>query len=234
MELTMDSHMPSSSIPGEDAFLPEPAFDDRIDPRRHPRMPDGASACARARAPRAAHEARRQSARRWLFSEASLRRVSRWLRKLGVRRGDLDDVVQSVMLQALQSFAGYNAEGARPERWLNAITVHVASHHHQKAHRRARLLRVAHEAHVGPVEDRPDPEQALAAAESLRELHTALFGVRPRLRWILVAHDLEGNPMAELARTRRMPISTTYRWRDRALADVRAALCRRDARVPRR
>ena len=35
---------------------------------------------------------------------------------------------------------------------------------------------------------------------------------------ILVAHDLDGVPMADLAQQRGIPLSTAYKWRARALA----------------
>jgi RNA polymerase sigma-70 factor, ECF subfamily len=222
----MDSRIPSSSDPGDDSSLPGVLLDFRTWPLRHDKTPALADSQARATGSRAPSDAKRERARSLLFRRETLRRVRRWLRKLGVFQGDLDDVVQSVMLQALRSFARYDTEGAHPERWLNAIAVHVASHHNKKALRRKRLLIVANDGREGVADDRPTPEEALAAAEAQRELHVALAGVRPHRRWVLVAHDLDEIPMAQLARTRGMSVFTTYKWRVRAIAEMRAAFAR--------
>ena len=42
-------------------------------------------------------------------------------------------------------------------------------------------------------------------------------------RAVLIAHDIDGNPMAEVAEQRGIPLSTVYRWRTRAKAQFREA-----------
>ena len=42
-------------------------------------------------------------------------------------------------------------------------------------------------------------------------------------RAVLIAHDIDGNPMAEVAEQRGIPLSTVYRWRTRAKAQLREA-----------
>ena len=37
---------------------------------------------------------------------------------------------------------------------------------------------------------------------------------------VLLAHDLDGLTMAEIAKDRRVPLSTAYRWRASALASL--------------
>jgi RNA polymerase sigma-70 factor, ECF subfamily len=168
----------------------------------------------------------REWARIHLFRPEALRQVKRWLRKLGVSKEDLDDVVQAVMLQAVRSFPSYDADRGRPERWLNAIAVHVAAHYHNSANTRRRCQLIVDEGREEVTDARPTPEEELAAAETVRGLGVALAELRPHLRGVLIEHDLEGIPIAEIARARGTVAFTMYKWRARAMAQMRATLAR--------
>jgi len=82
----------------------------------------------------------RKRAFQLLFRRKTFAAVWRWLERLGVPVRDRRDVSQEVFLAAHQSFHTYNPLRARPERWLNKITVHVAAHYRDRAlHRREEL-----------------------------------------------------------------------------------------------
>ncbi|MGK4002181.1 sigma-70 family RNA polymerase sigma factor [Sorangium sp. So ce1036] len=150
-----------------------------------------------------------------LFSKNTLVLVRRWLRLLGVPRRDRRDVSQDVMLAAHLSFSKYDPERGSPERWLNRIAVHVASHYGERSRRRVEvplpddfevaIEQPSAEEQIGSESDR------LFALSLLRELDD-------ELRAILVAHDIEGVPMAEFASQCGIPLSTAYKRRLRALA----------------
>ncbi|XXX74811.1 sigma-70 family RNA polymerase sigma factor [Sorangium sp. So ce134] len=150
-----------------------------------------------------------------LFNKKTIVLVRRWLRLLGVPRRDRRDVAQNVMLAAHESFANYDPARGPPDRWLNRIAVHTASHYAERARRRveeplpddfdAELEEPSAEEHIISECDR------LFALSVLRELDGELGAV-------LVAHDIEGVPMADFASQSGIPLSTAYKRRTRALA----------------
>src|SRR5688572_4342050 len=67
-------------------------------------------------------------------------KIRRWLRHLLVPWQDRNDVAQEVTLQAIRSAHTYDPAKASLERWINRITVNVASHYHDRAHHRREEL----------------------------------------------------------------------------------------------
>ncbi|WP_437717151.1 hypothetical protein WMF45_12490 [Sorangium sp. So ce448] len=61
----------------------------------------------------------------------------------------------------------------------------------------------------------------------------ALGEIDPKLGAVLVSHDLEGIPMARMAEAAKLPLSTLYKHRARALAALRAVLEREGDLEPR-
>ena len=154
-----------------------------------------------------------------------------WLERLGVPVRDRRDVSQEVFLAAYASFPTYNPLRARPERWLNKIAVHVAAHYRTRAlHRREELT--PEDLLDDAVDETPGPEEQLEEQEArllaLELLHTLDVGARA----VLIAHDIDGIPMAEVAEQLGIPLSTAYKWRTRAKARLREALIDRRDEVP--
>jgi len=54
-----------------------------------------------------------------------------------------------------------------------------------------------------------------------------LYDVDMDTRAVLLAHDIDGIPKAEVAEQRGIPLSTAYKWRTRAKAQLREALSER-------
>ncbi|MGK4000016.1 RNA polymerase sigma factor [Sorangium sp. So ce1024] len=141
--------------------------------------------------------------------------VRRWLRLLGIPRRDRRDVAQNVMLAAHESFGNYDPARGPPDRWLNRIAVHIASHYAERARRRVEEpLPDDFDAEL----DEPSAEEQmiaecdrLLALSVLRELDGALSAV-------ILAHDIEGVPMADFATQSGIPLSTAYKRRTRALS----------------
>jgi RNA polymerase sigma-70 factor, ECF subfamily len=173
-------------------------------------------------APRRPGPLDRESAFERLFHPRTLTAVGSWLEHLGVPRQDRGDLTQEVFLAACRSFASYEVDRARPERWLNGITVRVAARYHERARRRRDEV-TPEDLAVELTDERPGPEERLAAEEERRLALTLLDAADAGPRAVLVAHDLDELPMAEIAARRGLPLSTTYRWRARALEALRAA-----------
>jgi RNA polymerase sigma factor (sigma-70 family) len=142
--------------------------------------------------------------------------VWRWLERLGIPVRDRSDVRQDVFLAAHQSWSTYNPLRARPEGWLNQITVHVAAHYRSCArHRREVLI----SGDVDEVADGTPGASDLMADEQRRLMVLELLHTLDAdLRALLIAHDLDEVPMAEVAEQFGIPLSTAYKWRARALA----------------
>ncbi|MDC0678276.1 sigma-70 family RNA polymerase sigma factor [Sorangium atrum] len=152
-----------------------------------------------------------------LFCPAVVRAVLRWLRRLGVPLCHRTDVAGQVWLDAWESWPRFDPKRGRPERWLNAITVHVASHYRERMqYRREELVDLI---------DLPDPAPDAFAAMEADSIRTgavdAVNELDPQLRFVLRAHDLDGIPMAQVAEDAGLPLSTLYKRRTNALGALR-------------
>ncbi|WP_437996250.1 sigma-70 family RNA polymerase sigma factor [Sorangium sp. So ce185] len=175
---------------------------------------------------RAPNEDERAAAHARLFCPTLVRAVLRWLGRLGVPLCHRGDVAGQFWLNAWESWPRFDPKRGRPERWLNAITVHVASHYHERAqHRREELVDLI---------EALDPGPAPAAAMECEDIRTstidAVNALEPELRSVLVAHDLNGVSMAEIAEDAGLPLSTLYKRRAKAIDALRGAIRLREAR----
>jgi RNA polymerase sigma-70 factor, ECF subfamily len=164
----------------------------------------------------------RQRAFTLLFREKTYAAVWNWLRRLGVPRRDRLDIAQDVFLAGYQSFPTYDPLRARPERWLNRITVHVAAHYRERAHHRREEF--TSEDEPGIADESPDAEQQMEAEQTRLLIMERLAELQPGERTILVEHDLEEVPMLTVAERYGIPLSTAYKWRARALLALRALM----------
>ncbi|WP_437908905.1 sigma-70 family RNA polymerase sigma factor [Sorangium sp. So ce327] len=158
-----------------------------------------------------------------LFRGKTYDSVWNWLRRLGVPRRDRRDILQDVFLAGYQSFPSYDPLRARPERWLNRITVHVAAHYRDRAHHRREELSSGH-APRRVADERPNAEEQIDAEQTRSLILSRLRSLQAEEQQILIAHDIEGVPMATVAEQHGIPLSTAYKWRTRALASLRALL----------
>lgn len=163
----------------------------------------------------------RERAFQVLFRDRTIELVWHWLERLAVPARDRWDVLQEVFFAAFRSFPTYDPMRSRPERWLNKITVYVAAHYLDRAlHRREELVPELAVREIDPAASAPERMQAEQERLLLLDL---LRSIDPDLRSVLVAHDIDGIPMAEIAEQHGIPESTAYKWRARALAALRSA-----------
>ncbi len=150
-----------------------------------------------------------------LFDKKTIVLVRRWLRLLGVPRRDRRDVAQNVMLAAHESFANYDPARGPPDRWLNRIAVHTASHYAERARRRQE--EPLPDDFDAVLEEPSAEEQIISERDRLLAL-SVLRELDGELSAVLVAHDIEGVPMADFASQSGIPLSTAYKRRTRAIA----------------
>ncbi|WP_437878016.1 RNA polymerase sigma factor [Sorangium sp. So ce513] len=164
----------------------------------------------------------RQRAFARLFRGKTYEAVWNWLKRLGVPRRDRRDILQDVFLAGYQSFPTYDPLRARPERWLNRITVHVAAHYRDRAHHRREELSSGGPPRVA--DERPNAEEQMDAEQTRSLILSRLGSLQAEEQRILIEHDIEGVPMALVAEQHGIPLSTAYKWRTRAIAALRAQL----------
>ncbi|HTN83030.1 MAG TPA: sigma-70 family RNA polymerase sigma factor [Sorangium sp.] len=157
-----------------------------------------------------------------LFRGKTYDSVWNWLKRLGVPRRDRRDILQDVFLAGYQSFPTYDPLRARPERWLNRITVHVAAHYRDRAHHRREELSSGDAPRVA--DERPNAEEQMDAEQTRSLILTRLSSLEAEEQRILIEHDIDGVPMATVAEQHGIPLSTAYKWRTRAIASLRALL----------
>jgi RNA polymerase sigma-70 factor (ECF subfamily) len=143
----------------------------------------------------------------------------------GVPPRDVDDLVHDAFI-VVQGRIGDLDPTHTPLPWLYVIAIRVASNYR----RRARIWR---EELPGDLPDEPLPETN-ASAEDEFNAHEAreqvlcrVSRLRPKLRAVVIAHELEGRPMPEVAASLGIPLKTAYarlRLSREALARSAAAL----------
>jgi RNA polymerase sigma-70 factor (ECF subfamily) len=127
------------------------------------------------------------------------------LRRLGVAPRDLEDVTHEVFLRVYQHWGEY--QPSRPLRpWLFVFAYRQASDYRRLArHRREQL---------GEADEPESP--GLAADEKLVDddrrslVEAALAHVEVDRRAVLLLHDLQETPMAEVAALLEIPLQTGY------------------------
>jgi RNA polymerase sigma-70 factor (ECF subfamily) len=125
---------------------------------------------------------------------AHLAGVHRVVYRLVGRSADLDDLVQTVFVEAFRSLPGFRGD-ALFSTWLARIAVRVTLH----AVKRRPPVAAPLGDGVEPAAELPGPERRVAAREALAVLDALLDELRPKRRAAFVLHVLEGYPMEEVA-----------------------------------
>lgn len=143
--------------------------------------------------------------------------LCRTLRRLGVRREDIEDDVHEVFLVLNRKWTQYDP--SRPLRpYLFGIAFRVAS-----AQRRRRHREVPHRLELVE-EPAVPPDDALEAAEARELVLAALSRVPLPRRAVLVMHDIDEIPMRDIARTLSLPLFTGYSRLRKARREFEAAV----------
>jgi RNA polymerase sigma-70 factor, ECF subfamily len=135
---------------------------------------------------------------------AELPRVERLLGRMLGPRSDLDDLVQSVFVEACRAFAHYRGQGT-PGAFIGGIAVRVA----RRAMRGSAFSR--HRAELA--DDLPSahasPEEAYTRAQLMQRLRRALEKVAPKKRIAFTLWALEGLEVSEIATLTGVSVAAT-------------------------
>ena len=133
------------------------------------------------------------------------RRLLRVCERLLGEREEARDAVQEVLLKVLRKAGGF-----RPRALVSTWLYRIAVHHCLNVLRRRRIVRMlsltgTDEEGVAraldPVEERPGPQQQLAARREWRRVQRAIAALPPGQRAVLVLVRLEGLAYREVAET---------------------------------
>jgi RNA polymerase sigma-70 factor (ECF subfamily) len=129
--------------------------------------------------------------------------VYRTLRRLGAAASEVEDLAQDAFLALRGSWANYDP--ARPIRpYLFGIAFRIVS-----AHRRKRKREVAYGS-VDPDDEGPWPDAVLQSKQARAMVLVALERLPLSRRAVLVMHELDDVPVAEVASVLGIPLFTAY------------------------
>ena len=129
--------------------------------------------------------------------------VTRLLFSMLGPRNDLEDLVQTVFLEACRAMPGYRGEGSVTS-FILGIAVRVA----RRAMRPSAWVRLRGYALSEPAGG-DDPERATYQAAQLRRLHAALGRLAPKKRVAFTLWAMEGMEVAAIAEVTQASVSAT-------------------------
>jgi len=147
------------------------------------------------------------------------------VRRLGVAERDLPDVVHDVFVVVYRRLSAYDP--SRPLRpWLFGIAFRVQSAHRRRSRESSR----ADQEPDTLQGDVPAPDERMIQDQQRALVHAILQELSPERRAVLVAHELEGLPMAALSEALEIPVKTLYSRLRAAREDFVAAMRRHTLR----
>jgi RNA polymerase sigma-70 factor (ECF subfamily) len=127
------------------------------------------------------------------------------LRRLGVAPRDLEDVTHEVFLRVYQHWGEYQA--SRPLRpWLFVFAYRQASDYRRLARHRREQLGEANE----PESPGLAVDERMVRGDQRALVEAALAHVDVDRRAVLLLHDMQETPMAEVAALLEIPLQTGY------------------------
>jgi RNA polymerase sigma factor (sigma-70 family) len=163
-------------------------------------------------------------------SREAIGKISRFiwlaLRRRGVPSGDRPELVQEVLLAALEAWPRYDVEIATPQKWLRGII------RHQVQHWRARCAKdpLPEEAEEELRDETQSAEEVLMSEERRNLAHRLYQEIPPDYRDAMIEHELEELTLEEIAEAHGIPVSTAHHHVREGMRHLRAALMRWQAK----
>ncbi len=155
----------------------------------------------------------------FLAFQRELDYIYRTFRRLGAPPFDVDDLAQDLFIVLRRSWKEYDR--TRPLRpYLFGIAFRIAA-----AHRRKRRREVAFG--ILPVDDTgPGPDEIVGAKQTRALLLAALDRIPLPRRAVLIMHELDDIPVAQVAEVLSIPRFTVYSRLRKARRELRVAIQR--------
>jgi RNA polymerase sigma-70 factor (ECF subfamily) len=138
---------------------------------------------------------------------------------------DLDDVVQEALFQVARSLRGFQGH-SKFSTWLYRVVANVARMHLRAKASRPQLDFAEPTQLARSAASEASPEQVAERSEDVRALYRCLDTLSEKKRTVLVLHDLDGVPAAEIARIVDVPLLTVRTRLFYARKELYAALAR--------
>ena len=133
--------------------------------------------------------------------------VANFVMRLGMRREEVDDVVQEVFLVAHRR-GGFIPGVARPTTWLAEIALRVCSSTRRRQRRSREEPDV--QAVADAVASTRGPGEQAETAESLRRVQQALETLDEAKRAVFILFELDGESCEAIAAGLAIPVGTVY------------------------
>lgn len=157
--------------------------------------------------------------------EQELGYVMRVLRRLGVDAADVEDAAHDTFLHVHRHLAEFDEE--RPLRpWLFGFVFRVAAHRRRKTKARHEWFETS-DVRASPGSD---ALEQILEHERLSHAQLALESVEVSRRAVLLAHEVEGFTMPEIARALGISVNTAYSRLRLARQELARALARQKLR----
>lgn len=149
--------------------------------------------------------------------------VCRSLHRFGVPSADVDDVAHDVFVAVHARLADYDP--ARPIRpWLFAFAARLAAKYRERANKFGRPQRHSDEPEI--MDSTPNADEQLQASEARSIVVAALQAIDEHRRAVFILHELDEQPMPEIAAALEIPLNTAYSRLRLARDEFRAAVAR--------
>ena len=151
--------------------------------------------------------------------------VARFISRMGVRFGEVDDLVQLTFLDVVRASGSFDGR-ASARNWLLGIASHIVRRDNRSLRRAVRGLAAwANEPRVAP----EMPSQAFEVRESADRARRALDCLSSKKRETFVMVVLEGMSGEDVARVLGIPVATVWTRLHHARRELRAHLEREGA-----
>ncbi len=167
------------------------------------------------------------AATRELFRRHRARVHASLFRVLGGNR-DMDDLLQEAFLQVFQSLKGWRAE-ASLATWIDRVAVRVAYRYLSQKGRRVPIDPTAQGEDEGPIAIAPSGvgpgARRQLARDGVKRLYAVLETLSPAARLAFTLHEIDGRPLAEVAKLVGSTVTATKLrvWRARKTVEQAAA-----------
>jgi RNA polymerase sigma-70 factor (ECF subfamily) len=149
--------------------------------------------------------------------QRELNYIYRTLRRMGAWPSEIEDLAQEVFLALRRSWTNYDP--TRPIRpYLFGIAFRIAAAHQRKRNREVAF------GIVDPDDVAPWPDEALQSKQARAIMLVALERIPLRRRAVLVMHDLDDVPVADVAAVLGIPLFTAYSRLRKARRELEATV----------
>jgi RNA polymerase sigma-70 factor, ECF subfamily len=139
-------------------------------------------------------------------------RIFSYICRLTNDHPDAEDLTQEVFIRAFQSMHAFRRDAA-VDTWLYRIATNLVIDRFRRERRAPVMVPVAGDSEEGigelPSSDRgADPQATAQLTELQGQVQKAVYSLPPKLRAVVVLHDMEGLSYEEVAQTVGCPVGT--------------------------